>query len=156
MDLYNPSLQVRYELARTSAAMIPDELWWGWGPGSYRYAAPYYLRHNALFSMPGHPGVVFYRSNFAHSDWVQFPIEWGMVGATLFAVTLGWWAGKVWRLRRVLRLECGCVLGGVALVLAGAATDFPLASPAVLLVMTGLLAVAVKLGETGVRRAGAL
>jgi len=152
VDPYNPSLQVRYELARTSVAMIPDELWWGWGPGSYRYAAPYYLRHNPLFSMPGHPGVVYYRSNFAHSDWVQFPIEWGLAGTALFTVALGWWGGKVWRLRRVLPTESWCALGAVALVLAGAAIDFPLASPAVLLVMTGLLTVSVKLGETSVRR----
>jgi hypothetical protein len=43
----------------------------------------------------------------------------------------------------------------VALVLAGAAIDFPLASPAVLLVMTGLLAVSVKLGEKAGRRPAA-
>jgi len=152
VDTYNPSLQVRYELARTSAKMIPDEWLWGWGPGSYRYAAPYYIRQNPLFSVPGHPGMVYYRSNFAHSDWLQFPIEWGLAGTALFTAALGWWVGKVWSLRRVLPPECWCALGAVALVFAGAALDFPLASPAVLLVLTGLVAASVKLGETAGRR----
>lgn len=150
----DPSLAVRYQLARTSLLMIEDEPVWGWGPGSYRFIAPYYLKQNPLFTEPGEPEVLRYRANYAHSDWVQIPVEWGLAGAALFAAALGWWVAKVWRLRRGLPAESWCVLGAVALVLVGAGLDFPLHNAAVLVLLAGLLTAAVKLGEAAIRRPG--
>jgi hypothetical protein len=148
VDPRAPSLAVRYQLARTSATMIKDEAFWGWGPGSYRYIAPFYLKRNPLFTEPGDPGVLRYRVDYAHSDWVQFPIEWGLAGTGLFVAVLAWWTARVWKLRRALPLESWSVLGAVVLVLVGAGLDFPLNNQAVLIALAGLLAVAVKLGET--------
>jgi O-antigen ligase len=147
VDPRNPSIAVRYAIARTSAGMIRDEPWWGYGPGSYRFVAPYYLKRNPLFTAPGHADVLRYSANYAHSDWVQIPAEWGVAGAVLFAAVLAWWAGKVWRLRRALPADSWCVIAPVALVLFAAALDFPTYNPAVLVVLAGALASAVKLGE---------
>jgi O-antigen ligase len=147
VDPRNPSIAVRYAIARTSAGMIRDEPWWGYGPGSYRFVAPYYLKRNPLFTAPGHADVLRYSANYAHSDWVQIPAEWGVAGAVLFAAVLAWWAGKVWRLRRALPADSWCVIAPVALVLFAAALDFPTYNPAVLVVLAGALAGAVKLGE---------
>jgi hypothetical protein len=145
------SLPIRYAIARTSAAMIKDEPLWGWGPGSFRYVAPYYLRRNPLFTDPNRPGDVRYTSSFAHSDWVQIPAEWGIAGATLFAALPAWWASQAWRLRQVLPGESLIMLGTVALIFAGAVADFPFFNPAILITVGILTAAAIKLGEIAAR-----
>jgi hypothetical protein len=147
VDPQHASLAVRYELARTSATMIPDEPLLGWGPGSYSHISSYYLKQNPLFTEPGQPAVLRYRANYAHSDWVQYAMEWGVLGAGLFAAVLCWWAAKVWQYRRALPPAAWCALAAVAMVILGASLDFPFYNPAVLLVITGMLATAVKLGE---------
>jgi len=150
------SLPLRYAIATTSAAMIKDEPFWGWGPGSFRYVAPDYLRNNPLFTDPARPGVVRYNVNFAHSDWVQIVAEWGLAGASLFAAILLWSVSQVWRLRKVLPGESWILLGTVTLILAGAIADFPLYNPTVLIVMGALLSAAIKLGEISARPRPAL
>ncbi len=143
----DPSLQVRYAIARTSAAMIKDEPILGWGPGSFRYVSPFYLRKNPSFTDPANPGYLLYTAHYALSDWVQIPAEWGALGSGLFALMIGWWAHQAWRLRRVLPGESWLIFGAVALVLLGAVFDYPLYNPAVLVTLGVLLATAVKLGE---------
>jgi len=145
------SLPLRYAIATTSAAMIQDEPLWGWGPGSFRYIAPDYLRKNPLFTDPARPSVLRYNVNYAHNDWVQILAEWGLAGASLFAAILGWWVTQVWRLRRILPGESWILLGSVMLIFAGAMADFPLYNPAVLIVIGVLLATAIKLGEISAR-----
>jgi O-antigen ligase len=148
---HDASLPVRYAIARTSAVMIKDEPLWGWGPGSFRYVAPFYLRHNPLFADPNKPGDIRYTASFAHSDWVQIPAEWGLAGAALFAALPLWWVGQAWRLRRVLPGESRIMLGTVALIFAGATADFPFYNLAVLIAVGVLTATAVKLGEIAAR-----
>ena len=145
------SLPIRYAIARTSASMIKNEPLWGWGPGSFRYVAPFYLRKNPLFADPNHPGDILYTSSYAHSDWVQIPAEWGLAGAALFAALPMWWAGQVWRLRRLLPGESWIMLGTVALIFAGAAADFPFYNLTVLIAVGVLTATAIKLGEIAAR-----
>jgi hypothetical protein len=144
---HDPDLPVRYAIARTAVGMIKQEPVLGWGPGSFRYVAPYYLINIPDFADPLHPGQLRYNSHYAESDWVQLPAEWGALGACLFASTLGWWASKTWSLRRLLPGESWIILSAVALVFAGALADCPLYNPAVLIAIGVLLATAVKLGE---------
>ncbi len=144
---HDPGLPVRYAIARTSAAMIKDEPVLGWGPGSFRYVSPFYLRKNPFFTDPAHPENLLYTAHYALSDWVQIPAEWGAVGASLFAAIPAWWAWRAWRLRRVLPGESWIILGAVALVFLGAIADYPLYNPAVLVALGLLLAAAVKVGE---------
>jgi len=148
---HDASLPVRYAIARTSAVMIKDEPWWGWGPGSFRYVAPFYLRDNPLFADPNKSGDVRFTSSFAHSDWVQIPAEWGLVGAIMFAALPLWWVGQAWRLRHILPGESRILLGTVALIFIGAAADFPFYNPAVLIAVGVLTAAAIKLGEIAAR-----
>jgi hypothetical protein len=145
------SLPIRYAIARTSASMVKKEPVWGWGPGSFRYVAPFYLRKNPLFADPDHPGDLLYTSSYAHSDWVQIPAEWGLAGAILFAALPAWWFAQAWRLRRILPGESWIMLGTVALIFAGAAADFPFYNLAVLIAVGVLTATAVKLGVIAAR-----
>jgi len=144
---HDPDLPLRYAIARTSAAMIKDEPVLGWGPGSFRYVSPFYLRKNPDFTDPENPGYLLYTAHYALSDWVQIPAEWGALGAGLFAAMLAWWARQTWRLRRALPGESWIILAAVALLFAGAAADYPLFNPAVLVAVGILLATAVKLGQ---------
>ena len=143
----DPALPVRYAIARTTADMIQREPVLGWGPGSFRYVAPYYLINHPDFIDPEHPGRLRYDSHFAENDWVQMTAEWGALGAGLFAATLLWWARQTWSRRRILPGESWIILSAVALIFVGAWADCPLYNPAVLMAVGLLLATAIKLGE---------
>jgi O-antigen ligase len=133
--------------------MIADEPWLGWGPGSYRFVAPEYLKRNPLFTDPQDPAILLFAVNHAHDDWVQLVAEWGFVGAALFMGALGWFTWKTWQWRGVLPPESWLVLGAVGMVLMGAVVDFPLYNPAVLIAVGGLLAATLKAGELAARPA---
>jgi len=143
----DPGLPLRYAIARTSAVMIKDAPMLGWGPGSFRYVSPFYLRKNPSFTDPANPGNLLYTAHYALSDWVQIPAEWGALGAGLFVAMLAWWARQAWRLRRQLPGESAILFAAVILVLIGAVADYPLYNPAVLVALGLILAMAVKLGE---------
>jgi len=145
------SLPVRYAIAKESANMIAATPVWGWGPGSFRFVAPHYLRHNPWFTEPDDPQILRFSVNYAHCDWVQLVAEWGAVGASLFVGILAWWAWRVWSWRRLLPPESWLILAAVVMVLIGAIVDFPLYNPAVLVALSGLLAVTIRAAEPSVR-----
>ncbi len=153
VDPRDASLPVRYAIAQVSAGMITGEPLFGWGPGSYRFIAPEYLKKNSLFTDPQDATVLRFAVNHAHNDWVQFVAEWGFAGASLAAAALGWCGWKAWAWRRVLPPESWFVFGAVGMVLLGAVVDFPLYNPAVLVVVGGLLAATLKQGELAARSA---
>jgi len=156
VNLQDPALPLRYEFAYTSVAMIKDEPWFGWGPGSFHYVSPYYLSRNPMFHDSAHPTEVRYGLQYALSDWVQIPAEWGVLGAGLFAAAALWWVGKSWRMRQVLPGDSWIALGAVAMVFVGAAADCPFYNPAVLIAAALLPAAAIKLGEFSSRLRPAL
>lgn len=67
--------------------MAQDQLWTGWGAGSFRYAFPMYQQElDELFYQYHHrkkgwTGRKFYR--YAHNDILQFLAEYGIVGCSL-------------------------------------------------------------------------
>lgn len=128
--------ELRFQLTRDTLAMAAQRPVWGWGVGSYAHVFPVfqgdYLRDDK--------GRISSRLVHAHNDWAQVLAEMGIVG---FLVLL-------WPVLRLLRrawqgreeVTIWWVTAGLGLVLLYAMVDFPLHSPAVLLLFTTLLCTA--------------
>jgi O-antigen ligase len=81
----------------------------------------------------------------ADSDWVEFLVEYGVVGVALLIAAAGilavaWWRWRGWTQNLPLFLG----LGAVGIILHGY-LDHVLRNPALLLLVSGLLVVAVRL-----------
>lgn len=63
---------------QTCLAMLADSGWWGFGPGNFSIAFPHYTA--AL----GSKIEGFWR--FAHQDYLQTLIEWGLVGGAVWSI----------------------------------------------------------------------
>jgi len=105
--------------------MLPDAGWHGFGPGTFGLVFPHYTGKDADLI----PGIWRY----AHNDYMQTVLEWGWLGAIVWAafyfggMALVW---VQWRRRwdlstsdHVLLLVTGLALAGVS---AHAFVDFPL------------------------------
>jgi O-antigen ligase len=109
----------------------------GVGAGCFRHLFPEYSsRYPAIYQH----GQLFWEH--AHDDWLEIPIELGLVGDLLLLAGTGWWA--VWFVRRktlwnplAVPLLLGC---GQTLIHAG--FDFPFQCPAILTTWCVLLTVA--------------
>ena len=72
--------------------MAKEELWLGWGAGSWRYIFPMYQKsYPEIYYQRYHPrhgwkGRRVY--HYAHNDVVQFLCEYGIVGCSLAAADL--------------------------------------------------------------------
>lgn len=94
----------------------------GWGAGSYRWVAPPFLAQQPEFL--DYKGRLRGRSNFAHCDWIQAGLEWGVLGLAFVAAGLCWLAVKL-RSAVVSRSAHLCVLAVVLVaLLLHAAIDF--------------------------------
>jgi hypothetical protein len=118
----NPRLLVDYICLK----MIPDAGWFGFGPGTFRIAFPFYTHEL------GHGVYGVWR--FAHQDYLQTFIEWGYVGGLLWAGWLiGGLASAAWAARQAhdtLPFRDRALHFGLATAVAGALlhalVDFPL------------------------------
>jgi O-antigen ligase len=128
--------------------MWQDQPAWGWGGGAYMYLFNTYqeqvpqLRAQIYREQPNLNR--FYMVN-ADSDWVEFLVEYGVVGIALLCATVVSMASALWRWRawsQGLPLFLG--LGAVGIILHGY-LDHVLRNPALLLLLSGLLVVAVRL-----------
>jgi len=119
------SMLSRWLVAKGCFRMMPDSGLWGFGPGNFRICFPHYA--NGLGD-----SVIAGEWYFAHDDYLQTIVEWGYVGALLYAWIFfgGIWTG--FRRLRGLPLPEGdaVLLTVVLLALAGVAihalVDFPL------------------------------
>lgn len=122
--------------------MIGERPWLGWGWGSFQYIFP-------RFDSPRPYRQTYQYEQYAldaHSDWLQFPAEVGLVGTGLLLTALagvlrwpgrpGWWQSPA---REIL-------VGGGALTLL-AAVDFPSACPAIVVSALVLLATGAELAR---------
>ena len=98
---------------------------------------------NYFTSSTNYGGLAFY-SDYAHSDWLQFAMEFGVVGASLMLAILIYWFGYAVWLGRRLRAEGWVVLLAAAALLAHATIDFPLYNTAVLALFCVLVASTIK------------
>jgi len=112
--------------ARACLKMIPESGWWGFGPGTFESAFPYFTAEfgNQLRG----------RWIFAHQDYLQTLIEWGYVGGAMWAIAI--FGGIIrsvvrgFRYRRRLSTETRithfALLVSASGVLLHALVDFPL------------------------------
>jgi O-antigen ligase len=120
--------------------MLPNSGWFGFGPGSFHTAFPFFNKHTG----PETRGVWLY----AHQDYLQTLVEWGWMGAVLWMVVF---AGAAYALSCVVRkahrfaerdrlfvLASGCGLGAV---LVHALADFPLQIASIQLYLAVLVGV---------------
>ena len=129
--------------------MAQDNLWLGWGAGSFRYIFPkYQKRYPEIFYVRHHPrrgwiGRRFY--HYAHNDVVQFVAEYGIIGCSLLLLAFGYW---IWCLlfRASGNAMSACMLLlGLVLALGHAFVDFVYQSPMCWMALNALLCVSVKL-----------
>lgn len=129
--------------------MAQEELWLGWGAGSWRYIFPmyqksypeiYYQRYHRSRGWMGRK--VFH---YAHNDIVQFLCEYGIVGCSFLLLTFGYWVWCLLFRASGNTLSAVMLLIGMSMAFGHAFVDFIFQSPVYWLAFNGLLCVSVKL-----------
>lgn len=154
--LENADRDARVLSSRLTWKMAREELWTGWGPGSFRYVFPMYQKEEPrIFYQYKHPkhgwvGRQFYR--YAHNDLLQFLAEYGAVGSgLLLAFVLSLLLPALSALRRLPAAVLFLFLAFTG-VLGHAFLDFIFHSPAFWVVFIGGLAMAARLLQLEARR----
>jgi O-antigen ligase len=137
----------RLELWRPSVMMIKDRPWLGFGGGSFRYISPFYFRKAGVFTDPNSYDGLNRRADRAHSDWLEFVVQYGGLGAIWPLLMLLYWAGHAMRMARWLGAAGWMVLLGLLMVVLHAAADFPFFCAPVVTLFTVLLCATMKLAQ---------
>ena len=124
--------------------MIPPHLWLGWGAGGYRYFSPDYFNEEYYFHDSHFKGGLTTYTDYAHIDWLQFPMEFGLLGSSLLLGILVYWFGYALWLGRRMQGEGWVILLGAAALLVHALVDFPLYNSAILTLFCLLVASTIK------------
>ena len=118
MNAENP----RWVSMQVLMRMLPDADAWGFGPGTFAITFPHYTRELGASIR----GIWL----FAHEDYLQTLIEWGWVGAGVWAVLCFGGLMRCFLFCRRKRFTESALLFGSGLALAGVAlhalVDFPL------------------------------
>lgn len=119
--------------------MLSDTGLRGSGAGSFQFLFPQYIQNTPSIYRGGQ---MFW--GHAHIDWLEIPIELGLVGCALIASAFGWcvwrwarWSG--WRHPVAVMLLLGCLQ-----TLLHALIDFPFQSGAILVTWWALLIIALR------------
>lgn len=140
----HPEEDVRAVLRFESERMLQPHFWLGWGAGTYRYVIPpYFYADNEFQSSTTYGGSTVW-TDYAHCDWLQLPVEYGVLGAGLALAMLFYWYGHALWLARTLGAAGVVTLLATTGLLAHSLVDFPLFNSAVLLLFSLLLASTVK------------
>jgi O-antigen ligase len=149
----HPEQDTRAILHRETEHMIRLHPWLGWGGGSYRYVSPDFFIEDYAFLDPSYIGGLSVRSDWAHSDYLQLLMEFGIIGASLvFAMLLYLYARALW-LAKHLHAAGLVVLVACAGMLAHGTVDFPMYNAPVVSLFFLLLGATLKLAELEARRA---
>ena len=130
----NADRDARMLSTKATWVMAQDQLWAGWGAGSFRYAFPMYqqdvpeLFYSRNHRKRGWEGRKFYR--YAHNDIVQFLAEYGIVGCSLLGLTILSLLAPALRYAGQAPLSTLFLLLGIAAALAHAFIEFIFHSPA--------------------------
>lgn len=116
-------------LFRDTAEMARTRPLWGWGAGNFRVVFPAFKSEQ-----------VRGQAIDAHTDWMQFWSELGLVGVLLLLIPLLFRARILWRDPLCSR-RSRWILFGAGLLLLMAMGEFPLQNPAVALLLVVLLCV---------------
>ncbi len=131
----------RLIIYRDTLELIRERPLFGWGWQSFQYVYP-----DVQSAMPRmHARTSRYSVLDAHNDWLQMPAEIGLWGCACLAAALwGCWRWGHGRWRHPPQSGLVIALGSLALL---ALVDFPLACPAVVVLVTALLTVAAEMAR---------
>jgi len=126
--------------------MLPASGWWGLGPASFEFTFPFFT--NSLGTRV--TGIWEY----AHCDYLETLVEWGIIGALLWFLFFGIGVGRAaWTLFRFghrwaepTRILVVVVLLALTSVLVHAIVDFPLQIASLQLYVAAILGVVTNLG----------
>lgn len=142
------SLDDRAPLRRVSWAMVEYEnygrLWTGYGAGSYRWVSPGFFKREKTFL--NHEGRLVSRASYAHCDWLQMLVEWGVAGAAFVVVSLLWMTWFFLRNVRRWTPVTWIFLSAVVLFMAHASLDFLVYSMPILGLLGFVVVAAARLG----------
>jgi len=138
---------VRAILHRETIRMLGPHFWLGWGGGTYRYVSPDFFVEDYAFNDPTYYGGQSAQSDWAHSDWLQIPMEFGIIGASLsLAIMLFWYGRALWLVRALGSSGLVILMTGAAM-LTHSMVDFPIYNASILALFSLLLASTVKTAE---------
>ena len=143
----DPSMAARGRTIVRDAAveMLQDRWVFGWGAGCFRHGFPLYAqKYPAIYHSSGGNLQAW---EHAHNDWVQFPVELGVVGMLPILFMLGWIMRELVRRQFVRNAAASCAVLGCGLVFLHASVDFVFQNPAVLFTWSFLLIAAARWAE---------
>jgi O-antigen ligase len=145
------SSDTRVMIWKATLDMYEAHPWLGWGGGSYRWAfrnyqlKPEYEQLWRVYIVPKRspPFYVYFSVKYAHCDLLQYLAEFGAVGGALLAgLTLSWIVLAVYYIRALDSEHLMLFAGGIA-ALVHASFDFNLSNPAVLILVSLIVALGV-------------
>ncbi|MDI1335909.1 MAG: O-antigen ligase family protein [Lacunisphaera sp.] len=135
----DPSYVSRKLAGEAAAKMYGDSWVRGVGAGGFRYLFPEYVKNKPEIYEGGK-----YFWEHAHNDWLEIPIELGLVGVALLVAAFGWivWA---WVRAGGLRHPLAVMIAlGAGQIMAHALIDFPFHNPAILVTWWALLVISLR------------
>ena len=135
--LQEPSIHARSLAFGATTEMLKDHWVRGVGAGGFRYLFPEYVKHYPEIYDNGN---LFWEH--AHSDWLEIPIELGLVGDLLILGAAGWWTARLLRRGTLWNSVSVPLLIGCLQTVIHAAFDFPFQCPAILATWCVLFAIA--------------
>ncbi len=136
--------------------MAQDQLWTGWGAGSFRYAFPMYqqevpeLFHQRYHRRQGWIGQRFFR--YAHNDILQFLAEYGIVGCSLLLGLISSFLLAGYKAIRHLPFAILYLTLGIACAMGHAFIEFIFHSPSYWVAFIAGIALASRLLQLTARR----
>lgn len=121
--------ELRGQLVPILTKMMGDYFPWGSGFGSFEYVYRIYEPQELL-----HPTYL----NQAHNDWLQFPIEGGLLAVLIAAAALIWGGKQIvilvknWTYSRYTKYSAVMAAMVMLLFLAGSVIDYPLRVPSLI------------------------
>ena len=128
------------QLVRERATIMLQDHWVrGTGAGSFRFLFPQYIKDDAYLY---EGGKSFWEH--AHIDWLEIPIELGLIGDLLIASAFGWILWQWWRMRGWRHPIALILLLGCMQTLGHALIDFPFQNTAILITWWSLLVIMIR------------
>lgn len=115
----------RAPLRRATLALIASDGWqgraWvGFGAGSYRWISPPFQAQQPELQRNG---TLFYRSIYAHNDWLEMLADWGILGVLPVLVWLAWLGRRLIRAFHAGHPESVPLALGLLVLMAHASVD---------------------------------
>lgn len=159
----NPEMEARYYMAQVTLDLIGQKPWLGHGAGSFRYLHlpllaqyPEFTTQHYRWARNPYTGererrlfTTWYQN--AHVDLLEYLVEWGILGSLFPLAALVWLAGRAIHFRSGMDPGKQVIFLSLLVVLLGAALEFHLRIPLVLLAWCLSLTVTVKLTELRAR-----